>query len=51
MASRGYTVYLHNDETGDLDEMHVVARNKKDAENIAASRTSYEWIIDSVQEN
>lgn len=50
MASRSFTVYLHNDLSGDLDEMRVMAKSRKDAENIAAARTSYEWIIDDIKE-
>ena len=51
MGSRSYTVYLHNDLTGCLKEMRVMARNPQDAENIVVSRTSYEWIIDDIEQN
>jgi hypothetical protein len=44
-------VYLHNDETGELMDMRVMAKSMRDAEDIAAGRTNYEWIIDSVEEN
>ncbi len=49
--NRPFTVYLHNDETGELMDMRVMAKSMRDAEDIAAGRTNYEWIIDSVEEN
>lgn len=52
MATRRlFTVHLHNDLTGALDSMEVMAINKRDAEEIAASRTSWEWVIDSVEQH
>lgn len=48
MGSRGYTVYLHNDVTGELKEMRVLAKSKYDAMEIAIARTSVEWVVDSV---
>lgn len=50
MASRVFTVWLHDDNTGALKVMRVMAKNREDARDTAIARTSPNWIIDDIKE-
>lgn len=45
-----FTIHLRNDVTGETQEMDITAASRRDAEEIAASRTSWEWVIDRIDQ-
>ena len=49
MATRVFTVWLHDDITGELKVMRFMAKNRKDARDIAFARTSCNWVIDDIK--
>ena len=49
MATRVFTVWLHDDRTGELKVMRFMAANRKDAFDIAIARTGIDWIIDDIK--
>ena len=50
MATRVFTVWLHDDITGDLKVMRLRAENLEDARDIANARKSCNWVIDDIKE-
>lgn len=50
MATRVFTIWLHDDITGELKVMRFMAKDRKDARKIAIARTSCNWVIDDIKE-
>ena len=50
MATRVFTVWLHDDNTGELKVMRFMAKNREDARDIAIARKSCNWVIDDINE-